>query len=252
MRPKSIGLGLTAAYSIPSLAFVTIKDDTFEYSSKDVVQWLPVPVPKLQHLLEELEAAYGLEGNGRGEDEEEDTKSFLALPDAIMLQGCQSLEKLHPHIRTVEENHTKMITEADMIVTGIEGTPDRIVAPKLPKLYINGYWMLDNQDVMTQFHVYMLLNLRVDTHGWGSGISVDDFVVLHRSCGASIKILRMDLAGPLLTKEEEIELRMCRSSVWRQTKASVKTVKRIYSLALDENKGYRFVLAIFNIHRKED
>ncbi|KAK3826441.1 MAG: hypothetical protein J3R72DRAFT_528613 [Linnemannia gamsii] len=142
----------------PSIMFVTLKDETFEHSGKDAAQWLPAQLP---NIVKELNANYGLEGRDRGEDMGENVDKFLALPDAIvrpiwtwewdlpslasltltsefacrfqfkMLQGCQALEMLHLHMRTVEGDHTQVITKADLFVSGADGSQDRIVAPKL-------------------------------------------------------------------------------------------------------------------------
>ncbi|KAK3826439.1 MAG: hypothetical protein J3R72DRAFT_496721 [Linnemannia gamsii] len=158
----------------PSLMFVTLKDETFEYSSKDVVRWLPAQLPKLRHLC--------LRGWGAlifSLNIPESTKEFmilklnkfLALPDAIaralwtwdrdlpilasltltsefayrfqfrILQGCQALEKLHLNMRTIEGDHTRAIIEADLFVSGVDGSHDRFGAPNLQKLYMNGHWV---------------------------------------------------------------------------------------------------------------
>ncbi|KAK3842387.1 MAG: hypothetical protein J3R72DRAFT_508790 [Linnemannia gamsii] len=163
--------------------------------------------------VEELDVAYGLEGKVRDEDENEDMNEFPALPGAIvrpiwtwdwdlprltltsefghrfhfrMLQGCQALGKLHLYMRTVEGRHTRVIAEADLFVSDAAGTQDRIVAPKLQKLYMNDHWVFEDQDVMTQFLCNIFPGLyQLDARGWSGGIGVRDVVVLLRSCCAN-------------------------------------------------------------------
>ncbi|KAK3826436.1 MAG: hypothetical protein J3R72DRAFT_496717 [Linnemannia gamsii] len=166
--------------------------------------------------VEELDAAYGLEGKDRGEDEG-DLISLSLTPEFAyrfqfrMLEGCQALEKLRLHMRTVEGHHTLVITEADLYVSGAGGSQDRIVAPRLQKLYMNGHLVFEDQGVMTQILCNMFPSLyRLDAHGWGGGIGVGDFAVLIRSCETNMKIPGEGFAAPLLTKEEAVELRMYR------------------------------------------
>ncbi|KAK3824061.1 MAG: hypothetical protein J3R72DRAFT_458525 [Linnemannia gamsii] len=141
-----------------------------------------------------------------------------------MVQGCHSLKTLRLHMRTADGTPTRMISKADLFTRGRTGKDVEVVCRSVRKLYMNGHWVFEDQDVMTQFLAYMFPELyQLDARGWGGEVCVGDFVGLLRNLGSNIKILRTDLAGPLLTEEEEDELNMCRrSSVWMKTKSFLR------------------------------
>ncbi|KAK5821479.1 hypothetical protein F5H01DRAFT_319017 [Linnemannia elongata] len=69
-----------------------------------------------------------------------------------MLHGCQALERLSLHMRTTFGHHTRVITQADLVVPGAgEGSQERIVAGSLRRLYMNGHWSFENPSVLMQF-----------------------------------------------------------------------------------------------------
>ncbi|KAF9125288.1 hypothetical protein BGW39_007525 [Mortierella sp. 14UC] len=128
-----------------------------------------------------------------------------------VLQGCPSLGILRLHMRTVEGLHTRLISEADLFIPGgTDGAQERIVAPKLRKLYMNGRWVIKGPSVLSQLLGGMFPKLeRLVARGWDR-VTVESMVEAIRTTAGHIRMVRTDLDGP--SEEEEAELRMCRRS----------------------------------------
>ncbi|KAF9902311.1 hypothetical protein EC991_005051 [Linnemannia zychae] len=131
-----------------------------------------------------------------------------------MLQGCPSLEIMRLHMRTIEGHHIRLISEADLFIPGSgdddEVREERIVAPNLRKLYMNGRWMIGSPSVLQQLLGGMFPKLeRLVARGW-DGVTVRSMVEAIRTTAGHIRMVRTDLGGPL--EEEEVEMRMCRRS----------------------------------------
>ncbi|KAF9126474.1 hypothetical protein BGW39_006594 [Mortierella sp. 14UC] len=187
--------------------------------------------------IDELDASYGVRGNDKDVDVDVDvdTDGFSAVSDAIirphwtwdwdlpcltsltltsefafrfefkMLKGCPALERLRLHTRTVEGLHTRVISEADLFVPGADGSQDRIVAPRLKRLYMNGRWATEDPSVLSQFLGYMFPRLgRFDARGW-CGVTIGSLVEAIRSRAGNLNMVRTDLDVPL-TEEERFEV----------------------------------------------
>ncbi|KAK3845575.1 MAG: hypothetical protein J3R72DRAFT_436100 [Linnemannia gamsii] len=135
------------------------------------------------------------------------TSEFAYRFQFKMLQGCLALERLKLHIRTVEGLHTRVISEVDLFVPGTDGMQDRIVAPRLKRVYMNGRWVIDDPLVLSQFlgTMFPKLDLFI-ARGW-VGVTVRSFVDAVRTAAGHIKYLRTDLVGPS-SEEEMVELGM--------------------------------------------
>ncbi|KAF9339562.1 hypothetical protein BGZ91_005527, partial [Linnemannia elongata] len=66
-----------------------------------------------------------------------------------MLHGCPGLETLRLHMRTEHGHHTRLILKSDLFISSADGgSQERIVAPNLRKLYMNGSWEIDDPNVV--------------------------------------------------------------------------------------------------------
>ncbi|KAF9154557.1 hypothetical protein BG015_000633 [Linnemannia schmuckeri] len=151
------------------------------------------------------------------------TSEFAYLFEFRMLHGCPSLEILRLHMRTEHGHHTRVITESDLFVSGADGLQERIVAPSLRKLYMNGHWVIeDPMVVLPQFLGLMFPKLyRLVARGW-CGVGVSAFVKAIRTTAAHVWLMKTDLKDP--SKEEGDELGLYRrSKEFRKDHRALKT-----------------------------
>lgn len=212
--------------------------------------------------VEELKRSYGLEGNDDGKEVRNDedngvddgveasrevtprivrprwtwdwdlprlsemqlTSEFAYLFEFKMLYGCPALETLRLHMRTEYGHHTRLIRESDLFISGADGgSQERIVAPNLRKLYMNGSWEIeDPMVVLPQFLGLMFPKLHLlVARGWG-GVGVDAFVKAIRTTAGHVWLMRTDLEEPL--EEERDDLGMYRrSKEYRKDHLALKT-----------------------------
>ncbi|KAK3808077.1 MAG: hypothetical protein J3R72DRAFT_481118 [Linnemannia gamsii] len=280
----------------PSMRFINIKDETFEYSKQEIVLWLPADLPevktvclrgwsslslnpttlhstkKLRNLkltltrpdgycyippADELDEPIRAEDGGRDDEYYGVLDSFLRpkwswdwhLPELRkldltsefayrfefkMLHGCPNLEILRLHMRTTEGLHTRVVSESHLFVSGVGGLPERIVSPKLKKLYMNGCWVIHDPSVLSQFLGGMFPKLeRLVARGW-DGVTVGSFVKAIRTTAGHIRMVRTDLVGS--SEEEAVELGLSRRSyVGMKTKVFLRT--RLFCSGVDFESG---------------
>ncbi|KAF9151727.1 hypothetical protein BG015_006274 [Linnemannia schmuckeri] len=133
---------------------------------------------------------------------------FAYLFEFKMLHGCPALETLSLHMRTTFGRHTRVITQADLFVPGAEGesTPERIVAPNLWKLYMNGHWSFEDPAVLNQFIGNMFPRLsQMSARAW-DGVTLGSFVELFRTTGGHVKSTTIFVPPP--SADEEFKLGM--------------------------------------------
>ncbi|KAH7038617.1 hypothetical protein BKA57DRAFT_473713 [Linnemannia elongata] len=125
-----------------------------------------------------------------------------------MLQGCPALEYLRLHMRTTDQHPSRVISEKDLYLHGSVTSHNRIVAPKLRKLYMNGCWFIENPSVLLpQFLGRMFPKLeRLVARGW-QNVSVGSLVKVVREEGRHIKMVRTDMEGPV-SEEDKREMGM--------------------------------------------
>lgn len=150
------------------------------------------------------------------------TSEFAYLFEFKMLVGCPSLESLHLHMPTIDGNHTRVICEADLLVFSEDGSQERIVAPALRGLHMNGCWVVEEPSELSQFIGHMFPKLeRLVMRGW-RGITVGSMVKTIRTTAGHVKMVRTDLVDP--TAVEEVELGMYRrSGVYRKGPKTLQT-----------------------------
>ncbi|KAG0279878.1 hypothetical protein BGZ95_011981 [Linnemannia exigua] len=226
----------------PCMKYAKIKDETFEdlklTSTRPEGHCYIPPV-------DELDGPIGAEVSGSGEERDgilgsilrprwswdwhlpnlkelDLTSEFAYRFEFKMLNGCPDLEILRLHMRTAEGLHTRAISEAHLFVSEVDGSQERIVAPKLRKLYMNGRWVIENSSVLSQFLGGMFPNLeRLVARGW-DGVTVGSFAKAIRTTAGHITMIRTDLVGP--SEEEAAELKLClRSHIGMKTKAFLHT-----------------------------
>ncbi|KAG0269535.1 hypothetical protein BGZ95_002048 [Linnemannia exigua] len=148
-----------------------------------------------------------------------------------MLHGCPNLEILRLHMRTVEGLHTRVISEAHLFVSGVDGgSLERIVAPKLKKLSMNGRWVITDPSVLPQFLGSMFPKLeRLVAIGW-AGVTVGSFVKVIRTTAGHIKSVRTDLEEP--SDEEVVESKLCRLRLYVGMKVKVILRTRLFCSGL--------------------
>ncbi|KAG0314262.1 hypothetical protein BGZ97_009456 [Linnemannia gamsii] len=138
------------------------------------------------------------------------TSEFAYLFEFKMLLGCPSLVSLHLHMSTVDGNHTRVISEADLITSSEDGSQECIVAPALRGLHMNGRWIVEEQSVLSQFIGQMFPKLeRLVMRGLG-GITVGAMVKTIRTTAGHVRMVRTDLNDP--SAVEEVEFGMYRRS----------------------------------------
>lgn len=124
------------------------------------------------------------------------TSEFAYMFEFKMLHGCPKLDTLRLHMRTVDGHHTRTISEADLFVSRTDGSRERIVAPKLRKVYMNGHWVFSSASVMSQVLGQMFPAVeRLTARGWG-GISVRSLAEVLRTTAGHVRMVRTDLVGP--------------------------------------------------------
>ncbi|KAK3842420.1 MAG: hypothetical protein J3R72DRAFT_443003 [Linnemannia gamsii] len=130
-----------------------------------------------------------------------------------MLQGCPALDRLRLYMRTSEGHlHRRLISESDLSVPGFNMSRDRIVAPMLTCVSMEGRWVIEDSSVLEQLLEGMFPKLRqLKAIAWeGAGFSLESFVRTIRSTGGRIKKVKTHLNA--IRKEDEDELGVCRVS----------------------------------------
>ncbi|KAG0287187.1 hypothetical protein BGZ96_008866 [Linnemannia gamsii] len=136
------------------------------------------------------------------------TSEFAYLFEFRMLNGCPALETLRLQMRTETVERLRLISESTLFISGAEGSQERIVAPRLRRLYMIGHWVIaDPMVVLPQFlSVAMFPRLEhVVARGW-VGVTVAAFVKAVRVRatatatlgGGHLKMVRMDGEEPLM------------------------------------------------------
>ncbi|KAK3824070.1 MAG: hypothetical protein J3R72DRAFT_458560 [Linnemannia gamsii] len=270
----------------PSIRYVNIKDETFDYSSQEIVPWLPADLPEVRTVLlrgwsalsfnpatlystkklkdlrliltrpnwycyippvDELDEHIGAEDGGSGDEcygvpgsivrprwnwdwhlpalETLDLSSEFAYRfEFKMLHRCPNLEYLRLLMRTVEGLHTRVISEAHLFVPGVDGSLERIVAPKLRTLSMNDRWVIEDPSVLSQFLGSMFPKLkRLVAIGW-EGVTLGSFVNTLRTTAGHINTVRTDLVEP--SDEEVVELKLCSDSTYFYMKPKINVILR--------------------------
>jgi hypothetical protein len=134
------------------------------------------------------------------------TSELAYLFEFRMLHGCPALDTLRLHMRTKSVERLRLIAESSLFVTGADGSQERIVAPRLRRLYMNGHWVIaDPMSVLPQsLGVAMFPRLEhVVARGW-VGVTVAAFVKAVRvraaatEGGGDLRMVRMDGEEPLI------------------------------------------------------
>ncbi|KAF9541135.1 hypothetical protein EC957_003377 [Mortierella hygrophila] len=116
------------------------------------------------------------------------TSEFTYMFEFRMLHGCPRLDTLRLHMRTVDGNHTRTISETDLFVSRTGGSQERIVAPKLRKVYMNGHWVFSSASVLSQFLGQMFPAVeRLTARGWGN-VSVGSLVEVLRTTAGHVRM----------------------------------------------------------------
>ncbi|KAF9148405.1 hypothetical protein BG015_009867, partial [Linnemannia schmuckeri] len=116
------------------------------------------------------------------------TSEFAYMFEFRMLHGCPALKTLRLHMRTVDDHHTRTISEADLFVTCADGSKNRIVAPKLRKVYMNGCWVFESSSVLSQFLGRMFPAVeRLTARGWG-GVTVESIAEVLRTAAGHVRM----------------------------------------------------------------
>ncbi|KAK3808224.1 MAG: hypothetical protein JOS17DRAFT_765922 [Linnemannia elongata] len=124
------------------------------------------------------------------------TSEFAYMFEFKMLHGCPKLDTLRLHMRTVDGHHTRTISEADLFVSRTDGSRERIVAPKLRKVYMSGQWVFSSASVLSQVLGQMFPSVeRLTARGWG-GVSVGSLAEVLRTTAGHVRMVRTDLVGP--------------------------------------------------------
>jgi hypothetical protein len=132
-----------------------------------------------------------------------------------VLHGCPFLRELSLHMRTERGNHIRTITQADLFVPGSTSdgsTKERIVAPKLQKIYMDGCWSFEDSTVLPQFLGGMFPSLYCLTARAWDGVTVGSFVKVLRTTGGHIKSMTIFLPRPPVEEEVEIGVYLARYS----------------------------------------
>ncbi|KAH7038715.1 hypothetical protein BKA57DRAFT_474032 [Linnemannia elongata] len=161
------------------------------------------------------------------------TSEFAYLFEFKMLHGCPGLETLRLHMRTEHGYHTRLIRKSDLFISSADdGSQERIVAPNLRKLYMNGSWEIDDpMVVLPQFLGLMFPKLhRLVARGW-SGVGVGAFTKAIRTTAGHVWLMRTDLVEPL--EEERDEL-----GVYRRSKKYRKDPRALRTRLFCLNKEY--------------
>ncbi|KAG0301312.1 hypothetical protein BGZ97_002831, partial [Linnemannia gamsii] len=116
------------------------------------------------------------------------TSEFAYLFEFRMLYGCPNLETLRLNMCTVDGLHTRTISETDLFVLGTHNVQERIVAPNLRKVYMNGRWIFESTSVLSQFLGQMFPAVkRFTARGWG-GVSVGSLAEVLRTTAGHISM----------------------------------------------------------------
>lgn len=154
------------------------------------------------------------------------TSEFAYLFEFRMLHGCPKLETLRLHMRTVDELHTRTISEADLFVLGADGVQERIVASQLRKVYMNGRWIFESMSVLSQFLGQMFPAVeRLTARGWG-GVSVGSLAEVLRTTAGHVGMVRTDL--DCLSVEEGKEVGVVPRSSVRMKKSEKVLANRLF------------------------
>ncbi|KAG0263613.1 hypothetical protein BGZ95_003767, partial [Linnemannia exigua] len=153
------------------------------------------------------------------------TSEFAYRFEFRMLQGCPALCKLRLYMRTSEGHlYRRLISEADLFVSGSGESRDRIVAPMLKYVSMNGPWVIEDSLMLEQLLGGMFPKLKqLSAIGWeGGGFSIESFVKMMRSTGGRIRKVKTNLNA--ISKEDENELGVYR--LFRDNKNKDKDVLR--------------------------
>ncbi|KAF9130237.1 hypothetical protein BGX30_013594, partial [Mortierella sp. GBA39] len=116
------------------------------------------------------------------------TSEFAYMFEFWMLHRCPRLDTLRLHMRTVDSSHTRTISEADLFVSRTDGSRERIVAPKLRKVYMNGHWVFSSASVLSQFLGQMFPAVeRLTARGWGN-VSIGSLAEALRTTAGHIRM----------------------------------------------------------------
>ncbi|KAG0276879.1 hypothetical protein BGZ95_006901 [Linnemannia exigua] len=165
------------------------------------------------------------------------TSEFAYLFQFKMLRGCPALETLRLLTSTIDQTHARTLSESDLFVhtTNEEGSqqPERIVVPFLGKLYMNGRWIIEDPQVLSQFISKMFPKLhRLTARGWvGNGATVGSMVKAIRAAEGRVWLAKTDLVGPMEKEGEEL-------GVYPRSKENRKGPKTLNTRLLCSNGEY--------------
>ncbi|KAK3824051.1 MAG: hypothetical protein J3R72DRAFT_458496 [Linnemannia gamsii] len=165
------------------------------------------------------------------------TSEFAYLFQFKMLRGCPALETLRLLTSTINQTHTRTLSESDLFVHGADENGsqqlERIVVPVLRKLCMNGRWIIEDPQVLSQFISKMFPSLnRLTARGWiGNGATVGSMIKAIRAAEGRVWLVRTDLMGP--TKKEVEELK-----VYPRSNENRKGPKTLHTRLLCSNGEY--------------